>query len=403
MKKIDGGVTAAAGFQAAGIHAGLRKNKDKKDLALIVSDKECSAAAVFTRNVVKAAPVLLDMETIKSGKLRAIICNSGNANACAPDGEKNAKRMRTLTARELGYSENEVFVCSTGVIGQRLNIEKIEENMSALKAALGYDRSDDAAGAIMTTDLRKKEFAYSFTASGVECSIGGIAKGSGMIHPNMGTMLCFLTTDCGISAEMLHKALVHCIDRTINRVTVDGDTSTNDTCVIMANGMAGNPMISGEGSGYDEFVSALRLITEDMAKAIARDGEGATKLITCKVSGPGEAEAEALAKSVIGSSLVKAAMFGSDANCGRVLCAMGYSGVEFDPDAVDVSFESKAGRVLVVEKGKGLAFDEDLAGRVLSEEEVVIGISLPGGGGEVTAWGCDLSYDYVKINGDYRS
>lgn len=402
MKIIDGGVCAAKGFQAGAVHCGIRKSSSKLDLAVIVSDCVCSAAAVYTTNKVKASPLHLTKEHLAGGKARAIVANSGNANACAPDGPENAKREAAAAAKFLGIPEGEVLTASTGVIGQRMNVECIEENIG--KLTLSYDGSEHAAKAIMTTDTKEKTVAVEFTIDGTVCHLGGICKGSGMIHPNMGTMLAFLTTDCAISSELLEKALKSDVKKTFNRVTVDGDTSTNDMCIVLANGMAGNTIIQETGAAFDEFCQALRTVNEELAKKIAGDGEGAGKLMTCTVCGAkDEQTAETLAKSVCSSSLVKAAMFGSDANWGRVLCAMGYSGADFDTEAVTVEFASPSGTILVCEKGRGVNFDETAAKEILNQEEVEIVITLKEGEGKVSCWGCDLTYDYVKINGDYRT
>jgi len=404
MKMISGGVCAAKGFRAGGVHCGVRKNKDKKDLALIVADNLCSAAGTFTRNKVKAAPVRLDIEVLKSGKARAIVCNSGNANACAPNGEQNARRMAKACADALGISENEVLVASTGVIGQELPADAIEAGIPRAVAALGDD-SDAAAEAIMTTDTRKKEFAFECEIGGKTVHLGGICKGSGMIHPNMGTMLCFMTTDAAIAPSAISTALKSAVERTFNRVSVDGDTSTNDSAILLASGAAGNAEITGEDCpGYAEFYAALEELCRALAREIARDGEGATHLVTCNLNGAESEEvAVSLAKSVISSSLVKAAMFGADANWGRVICAMGYSGAPLEPEQVDISFASKAGEILVCKDGAGLEFDEDLAKKILTEDEIEINVNLKAGNASATAWGCDLTYDYVKINGDYRT
>ncbi len=402
MKIIEGGVCAAKGFKAGAMRCGIRKSQTKKDLAMILSDCECNAAAVYTTNRVKAAPILLTKEHLANGKARAVIVNSGNANACAPFGMENARREAAAAARALGVETEDVIVASTGVIGQTLNVEAIEEHAGSME--MKYDNSMAAAEAIMTTDTKVKTIAVEFEAGGTVCHMGGICKGSGMIHPNMGTMLAFITTDCAITAEQMQKALLDEARITFNRVTVDGDTSTNDMCALLSNGMAGNAEIAAEGADYTAFREALHTITEDLARKIAGDGEGASKLMTCSVSGAADEEtAERLAKSICSSSLVKAAMFGSDANWGRVLCAMGYSGAPFDTEAVTVEFASKEGCVAVCEQGRGLDFDEDLAKRILSQEEVEIRVTLKEGGGAVTCWGCDLTYDYVKINGDYRS
>lgn len=402
MKIIDGGVCAAKGFKAGAIRCGIRKSQTKKDLAMILSDCECSAAAVYTTNRVKAAPILLTMENLSNGKARAVIVNSGNANACAPFGIENARREAMAAARALHVAMEDVVVASTGVIGQTLSVECIEEHAGSME--MKYGNSMAAAEAIMTTDTKVKTIAVEFETDGKTCHIGGICKGSGMIHPNMGTMLSFITTDCAISSEMLDKALKADVKKTFNRVTVDGDTSTNDMCCILANGMAGNLPVEQEGADYDAFCAALHMVTEDLARKIAADGEGASKLMTCTVSGAlDEDTAEQLCKSICSSSLVKAAIFGSDANWGRVLCAMGYSGAAFNTEEVTVEFASKAGTVTVCEKGRGLDFNEELAKEILDQEEVEINVTLQEGSGNVTCWGCDLTYDYVKINGDYRT
>lgn len=408
MEFIKGGVVAPKGFLASGMHVGVKTRKmDKKDLALIYSVKPAVAAAVFTRNVVKASPVLLSMENIGSGTAQAIIANSGNANACAPMGKENALRMCTLAAKELGIGASEVLVASTGVIGQTLKISVIEEGIPELVGKLSSDESasDDAAKAIMTTDTVKKELALKTVIGGKEVRLGGISKGSGMIHPNMGTMLCFITTDCAITSEMLDLALKEVTRTTFNRISVDGDTSTNDSCFILANGEAGNEEISSPGEAYEIFRIALETLCREIARKMAKDGEGAKHLITCTVSGAEDEEsAEKLSKSIISSTLTKAAIFGSDANWGRVLCAMGYSGVSFDPGNVSVSFKSSFGTVEVCKDGKGLDFDEDLAKKILSEDEVEILVSLGlEGGASCTCWGCDITYDYIRINGDYRT
>ena len=407
MKFIEGGVCAAQGFKAAGVHVGVKTHAAwKRDLALIVSDVDCAAAAVFTKNVVKAAPIHIDRRHLENGRARAIIANSGNANACAPNGEENAVKMCQAAAKAIGCDPTDVLVSSTGVIGQTLNVKVIEDGMPALYAALASsaEASDAAAHAIMTTDLVKKEVAVETVIGGKTVRMGGIAKGSGMIHPNMGTMLCFLTTDCDISSEMIKAALLETVKVSFNRISVDGDTSTNDTCIVLANGMAGNAPITEKGEDYEAFLAALNTLTVELARKMASDGEGAKHLITCTVKGAAdEAQAETIGKSVIGSSLTKAAIFGADANWGRVLCAMGYSGAEFDPDKVDVHFVSAAGDIAVCEKGRGLPFDEELAKRILTEHDVEIAITMGEGSADCTCWGCDLTYDYVKINGDYRT
>jgi len=404
---IEGGVCAAQGFKAAGVHVGVKTHAEwKKDVALIVSDVDCAAAAVFTKNVVKAAPIRVDLQHLTDGKARAIIANSGNANACAPQGEENAERMCAAAAKAIGCKAEDVLVSSTGVIGQRINVEAIEAGVPALYAALDHsaEASDAAGHAIMTTDLVKKEAAVETVVGGKTVRMGGVAKGSGMIHPNMGTMLCFLTTDCAISPEMIKCALLETVAVSFNRISVDGDTSTNDTCCVLANGLAGNETITARGPDYDAFVEALKALCVELARKMASDGEGARHLITCNVSGAkSEKSAETIAKSVISSTLTKAAIFGADANWGRVLCAMGYSGEEFDPDKVTVWFASAAGNIQVCARGRGLDFDEDLARKILTEHDVEINIALEEGGAGCTCWGCDITYDYIKINGDYRT
>ena len=406
MKLISGGVTAAKGFRAAGVHAGVKagSSADKNDLAMILCDTEASAAGVYTMNRVKAAPIYVTMEHLENGSARGIIANSGNANACAPLGHENAVKMCEAAASATGLRPEDFIVCSTGVIGQTLNVSVIENACPTLASLLSRDGSGDAAAAIMTTDTKKKEIAVSFELGGKEVRLGGIAKGSGMIHPNMGTMLCFLTTDCAISPDVLQNALYEVTKVTFNRVSVDGDTSTNDTCCILASGAAENQLIDWKSEDYDVFYGALKFVCTELAKKIAGDGEGATTRVTCTVSGSRSDEAaEKLAMEVIRSSLVKAAMFGADANWGRVLCAMGYSKAPFRPECVDVSFASAAGSIAVCKAGEGLKFDEDLAKKVLSQDEVEIQVNVNEGEHAVTAWGCDLTYDYVKINGDYRT
>ncbi|MCF2664824.1 bifunctional glutamate N-acetyltransferase/amino-acid acetyltransferase ArgJ [Oscillibacter valericigenes] len=407
LKFIDGGVCAAQGFQAAGIHVGVKTHANwKKDVALIVSDVDCAASAVFTKNVVKAAPIHVDKTHLADGKARAIIANSGNANACAPQGEENAIKMCQAAAKAIGCKPEDVLVSSTGVIGQTLNVKVIEDGMPELYAALDHsaEASDAAAHAIMTTDTEKKEAAVETVIGGKVVRMGGIAKGSGMIHPNMGTMLCFLTTDCAISPEMIRTALLETVNVSFNRISVDGDTSTNDSCIVLANGLAGNKTITEKGEDYAAFLEALQALCMALAKKMASDGEGAKHLITCTVQGAAdEAQAETISKSVISSTLTKAAIFGADANWGRVLCAMGYSGAEFDPEKVDVHFTSAAGDIAVCEQGRGLDFDEDFAKKILTEHDIEINITMGEGSGSCTCWGCDITYDYIKINGDYRT
>ena len=411
MKTISGGVTAPKGFRAAGVycgvkasHAGVPGTQGKPDLAMIVSDCECTAAATYTLNRVKAAPLYVTMGHLEDGVCRGIVANSGNANACAPLSHENAEKMCELAAAATGLKPQDFAVASTGVIGQTLNIAAIERGMPQVAGELSYEGSAAAAHAIMTTDTVKKEIAVTVTIGGKPVTVGAIAKGSGMIHPNMGTMLCFITTDCAITSEMLSDALHDIVPRTFNRVTVDGDTSTNDMCVVLANGMAENTQIEWKDDDYTLFYKALYQVCETMARSIAGDGEGASRLITCTVTGArSEETAERLAKAVVGSSLVKAAMFGADANWGRVLCAMGYSKAPFRPEYVDVSFSSDQGEILVCQHGAGVDFDEDLAKKILSQDEVVIAVNLHEGDDQATCWGCDLTYEYVKINGDYRS
>ena len=403
MEIIKGGVCAAEGFSAGGIHCGIRKNKTKKDLALIFSEKRASAAAVYTTNLVKGAPLTVTKAHIADGFAQAVICNSGNANTCNANGIEIAEEMSRLVAEELNISENDVVVASTGVIGQPLDITPIKNGMKELKASLG-DHSVDAAEGIMTTDTVLKEMAVSFNVGGKECKIGGIAKGSGMIHPNMATMLVFITTDCAISPDMLKKALSTDIKNTFNMVSVDGDTSTNDMVTVLANGMAGNEEITCEGEDFNVFMKALNTITVQLCRMIAGDGEGATKLLECQVNGAADEQtAKIVAKSVICSSLTKAAMFGADANWGRVLCAIGYSGAAVDVTKIDVSFISNKGEILVCKNGAGVEFSEEKAKEILLQKEITTKIELNSGSASATAWGCDLTYEYVKINGDYRT
>ena len=403
MEKIEGGVSAAKGFLSSGVHCGIRKNKSKRDLALIYSEKRAAAAAVYTKNLVKGAPLRVTREHLKDGYARAIICNSGNANTCNSNGREIALETSALLAKELNISEKDVVVASTGVIGQKMTIDPIKAGIPMLKSALGKNSAEAAEG-IMTTDTQLKEIAVKFTVGGRECRIGGIAKGSGMIHPDMATMLCFITTDCAISPEMLQKALSTDVSETFNMVSVDGDTSTNDMVVVLANGMAENPEITAEGEDFTEFMKALNTVTVYLCRKIASDGEGATKLIACKVSGAKDLPtAKTVAKSVICSSLTKAALFGADANWGRVLCAIGYSKADVDVDKINVSFASEEGKILVCENGAGVDFSEEKAKKILLADEVEILIDLKSGDYCSTAWGCDLTYDYVKINGDYRT
>ena len=404
MKKISGGVCAAKGFEAAGVHCGVRKNKDKKDLALIYSPVRCAAAGVYTRNLVKGAPIAVTKANIADGYARAVVCNSGNANTCNANGVEIAQGMCALTAQALNIDATDVIIASTGVIGQQMTMDPFIGGIPACAAQLSESGNASAAEAIMTTDTVKKEEAFAFEVGGVECHIGGMAKGSGMIHPNMATMLVFITTDCAITPEMLQKALSATVDSTFNMISIDGDTSTNDTCAVMASGLAGNAVISAEGEDYDAFCAALYEVMRALSRSIAADGEGATKLLECTVSGASDIEtARTAAKAVICSSLVKAAMFGSDANWGRILCAIGYCGKELDVNKIDVDFESAKGRIAVCRMGAGVDFSEEIAKEILLESEIHILVNLNAGADEATAWGCDLTYDYVKINGDYRT
>ena len=403
MKLTAGGVCAAKGFQASGVHCGIRKNQTKKDLALIFSEVPAKAAAVYTTNAVKGAPLLVTKQHLENGMAQAVICNSGNANTCNANGVEIAEQMCTLVSEQLHIDAKDVLVASTGVIGKVLDIQPIAEGIPPLVKSLGMN-SKEAAHAIMTTDTTIKEIAVEFEVGGVVCRLGGIAKGSGMIHPDMATMLVFLTTDCAISAKMLKKALSGDVTQTFNMLSIDGDTSTNDMVTVMANGLAGNAEISEEGKAFDTFMKALNTVTVHLCRSIAADGEGATKLLECVVTGAkDEAQAKIAAKSVVCSSLLKAAMFGADANWGRVLCALGYSKAGIDPQTVDVSFRSKAGEIVVCEKGAGVDFSEEKAKEVLLESEIEILVCLNSGNAKATAWGCDLTYDYVKINGDYRT
>jgi len=404
IQMISGSVCAAKGFHANGIHCGIRKNRTKRDLALIYSETVCSAAAVYTQNLVKGAPLTVTKNHIANGKAQAVICNSGNANTCNADGIEIAEKMCALVSEKLNVASDDVVVASTGVIGQPLNITPIADGMEELVAGLSPDGDEKASEAILTTDLVKKEVAVEFELNGKVCRMGGIAKGSGMIHPNMATMLVFITTDAAISSEMLKSALSSDIQNTFNMISVDGDTSTNDMVTVLANGMAGNKEINEKGQDFEVFMKALNTVTVALCRMIASDGEGATKLLECKTCGAKtEKDAKIVAKSVICSSLFKAAMFGADANWGRVLCAIGYSGADVDVNKVDVSFISEKGEVLVCKNGAGVPFSEEKAKEVLLEKTIEVRVNLNDGDADATAWGCDLTYDYVKINGDYRT
>ena len=404
MKIISGGVCAAKGFKANGVHCGIRKNRTKKDLALITSDVLATAAAVYTTNLVKGAPLQVTKSHIEDGRAQAVICNSGNANTCNANGIEIAEKMSELVYKNTGIKASDVIVASTGVIGQPLDITPIESGFNELVSGLSENGGLSAAEAIMTTDVAVKEIAVEFEIGGKTCRIGGIAKGSGMIHPNMATMLVFITTDAKISANMLSKALKSDIQNTFNMISIDGDTSTNDMVTVMANGMAGNKEITEEGEDFSAFMKALNTVNVSLCKMIAGDGEGATKLLECAVCGAKtQSDAKTVAKSVICSSLLKAAMFGADANWGRVLCAIGYSGADVDVNKIDVCFKSPKGEIAVCKNGSGVDFSEEKAKEILLEKEIVIAVNLNDGEYSSNAWGCDLTYDYVKINGDYRT
>ncbi len=401
---LNGGVTSPKGFKANGIHCGIRKNKTKKDFMLIVSEKECDAAAVYTKNLVYGAPITVTRKNLENGKARAVICNSGIANTCNADGVEKAQAMCDLVAEYTNIDACDVIVGSTGVIGQPIDLTPMQNGMQELVDGLNENGSDDAAQAIMTTDTVKKTISVSFDIDGKECTIGAIAKGSGMIHPNMATMLSFITTDANISPEMLKNALTWCVHRSYNMLSVDGDTSTNDTVAIMANGLCGNERIDSENENYAKFCRALFKICNHVVRMLARDGEGATKLVECDVyNAPTEDIARTCAKSVICSPLVKTAMFGSDANWGRILCALGYAGADIDVNKIDVSFKSAKGEICVCQNGAGIEFSEEIAKEILLEDEILIKVNLNDGEANATAYGCDLTYEYVKINGDYRT
>ncbi len=405
-KVIDGGVCAAKGYKANGLNCGLNKNPDKNDLGLYVSDVPAKTAGVYTTNKVKGAPILVTKAHLEAtnGVARAVIMNSKNANTCNADGVEKAEAMCALAAKELGISAEEVLVASTGVIGQILPIEPIEKNVSALAEGIAYDGNERAATAIMTTDTVKKEYAVEFELGGKVCRLGGMAKGSGMIHPNMATTLNFITTDAAVSADMLQKALSEIVKVTYNCLSVDGDTSTNDTILLHANALAENAEITAEGEDYNVFKEALYIVMSELTKMLAKDGEGATKLLECTVAGaPDTDTAIIVAKSVIRSPLLKCAMFGADANWGRVLCPIGYAEAEFDINKVDVDFRSAKGVLPVCRNGAGIPFSEELAKEILREEDIFIDVNLNLGDSQAKAWGCDLTYEYVKINGDYRS
>ena len=404
MKFTDGGVCAAKGFSATGLHCGIRKNRSKKDLALIISSVPANSAAVYTQNLVKGAPITVTKKHLENGIARAIICNSGNANTCNADGIEIAEKMCRILSENSDIAEDDVIVASTGVIGQPLDINPIKDAIPDLVKSLSENGSLDACNAIMTTDTIEKQVAVEFSLGDKVCHIGGIAKGSGMIHPNMATMLVFITSDVAISSEMLKKALSGDVNNTFNMLSIDGDTSTNDMAVILSNGLANNPEITADGEDFKIFMKALNTVTVALCRMIAGDGEGATKLLECVVTGAKtETDAKKVAKSVVCSNLLKAAMFGSDANWGRVLCAIGYSGANVDVDKVDVAFKSKNGEIPVCKNGSGIDFSEDIAKEILLCDEIEILVGLNDGDANATAWGCDLTYDYVKINGDYRT
>ena len=404
MKLIDGGICAAKGYKAAGVHCGIRKNHSKKDLSLILSEVPASAAAVYTTNLVKGAPLTVTKAHLENGVARAVICNSGNANTCNANGLEIAEQMCALAGQALSIAPEDVVVASTGVIGQPLDIAPIAAGIPELAERLSTEGSAEAAEGIMTTDTVLKEVAVEFELGGRTCRLGGIAKGSGMIHPNMATMLVFLTTDAAIAPAMLKKALSTDIQATFNMLSIDGDTSTNDMVTVLANGLAGNPEITAEGDDFNAFMAALNTVTVHLCRMIAGDGEGATKLLECVVTGAADIQtARTVAKSVVCSSLLKAAMFGADANWGRVLCAIGYSGADVDVNRVDVAFKSPKGVIPVCKNGAGIPFSEEKAKEILLEKEIEILVNLNSGEAASTAWGCDLTYDYVKINGDYRT
>ncbi len=404
---IQGGVTAAKGFAASGEHLGIRKNRARRDVALIVSDVPASAACVYTRNLVKGAPILVTQKNVENGVAQAVVCNSGNANTCNANGIEIAEGMCALVEKFTGVKAEDVIIASTGVIGQQMSLDPFTAGMGKLADSLESTPTGGtrAAEAIMTTDTVVKEVAVRFPLGGKECRLGGIAKGSGMICPNMATMLCFLTTDAAIAPSVLKRALSTVTADTFNMLSVDGDTSTNDMVSLLANGLAGNAQIeSAMGADYETFVKAMRCVCERLCEIMAKDGEGATKLLMCEVTGArSEAVAKAVAKSVIKSNLLKAAVFGADANWGRVLCAIGYSGADVDVSKVDVNFRSKRGLIAVCRNGAGVPFSEETAREILLDDDITVQVSLGSGSASAKAWGCDLTYDYVKINGDYRT
>ena len=413
FKVIDGGICASKGFKASGIYCGIKRpandtpeTKHKNDICIFISDTVCNTAAVYTQNKVKGAPILVTKKNLeKSGnKSIAVIANSKNANTCNADGIEKAEAMCELLAKELNVPKEQVIVASTGVIGQILPIEPIKTGIPKLVKELDYNKNIEAATAIMTTDTVKKEYAIEFEIDGIKCHLGGMAKGSGMIHPNMATTLNFITTDCAISSNLLQEALSEIVKVTYNCLSIDGDTSTNDMVSLMANGMADNKEITSHGADFDTFKSALYEVMANLTRMLAKDGEGATKLIECITSGAKDKDtAITVAKSVVCSSLFKAAIFGEDANWGRILCAVGYAQADFDINKVDVDLKSKNGIISVCKNGSGIEFSEEKAAKILSADEIYVLINLNDGSEKATAWGCDLTYDYVKINGDYRT
>ena len=413
FKVIDGGICASKGFKASGIYCGIKRpandtpeTKHKNDICIFVSDTVCNTAAVYTQNKVKGAPILVTKKNLeKSGnKSIAVIANSKNANTCNADGIEKAEAMCELLAKELNIPKEQVIVASTGVIGQILPIEPIKTGIPKLVKELDYNKNIEAATAIMTTDTVKKEYAIEFEIDGIKCHLGGMAKGSGMIHPNMATTLNFITTDCAISSNLLQEALSEIVKVTYNCLSIDGDTSTNDMVSLMANGMADNKEITSHGADFDTFKSALYEVMANLTRMLAKDGEGATKLIECITSGAKDKDtAITVAKSVVCSSLFKAAIFGEDANWGRILCAVGYAQADFDINKVDVDLKSKNGIISVCKNGSGIEFSEEKASEILSADEIYVLINLNDGNESATSWGCDLTYDYVKINGDYRT
>ena len=404
MKYINGGVTAAKGFKASGIHCGIRKNQTKKDLAMIVSETKCTAAAVYTQNKVYGAPITVTRNNISDGYAQAVIVNSGNANTCNADGVEKAQMMCDIASKALGVDSKDVIVASTGVIGMTLDITPIAEGAPALASQMSENGGHDCAEAIMTTDTLPKEVAVEMEIGGKKVTLGACCKGSGMIHPNMATMLCFMTTDCNISSAYLQKALSDVVKDTFNMISVDGDTSTNDMVCIMANGKAENDIIDSDSADFETFKQALMSVSVKLSRLIAGDGEGAQRLLECNVTAcTDEATAKKIAKSIICSSLVKTAMFGADANWGRILCAIGYTEGDFSVDTIDVYLSSCKGTIKVCENGAGIPFSEEKAKEILLESEIILDVDMRQGEYSATAWGCDLTYDYVKINGDYRT